>query len=132
VSLLKDREYAGSTGSTGPTGPARAVDDVNEGEYTFQVTGSTGPTGPIETIQVTNKDIEEQLNPLLVAFENTKSEHYRVQRAKVSVIIAGSAGAKGRLSLGFLDLGGEGKYEKTRGLEIEIERIKDRETASSK
>lgn len=126
--LLKDREYAGSTGSTGPTGPTGAV----EGEYAFQVTGSTGPSGPIETVQVTNKDIEEQLNPLLVAFENTKSEHYRVQRAKVSVSIVGSAGGKARLSLVFLDLGGEGKLEKTRGLEIEIERIKDRETASSK
>jgi hypothetical protein len=125
VNLLKNREYAGVTGPTGPAGPKGAVEDAKEGEYTFQVTGSTGPSGPIDTIQVTNKDIEEQLKPLLVAFENTSTEHYHVQRAKVSVIIAGSAGAKGRLSLGFLDLGGEGKYEKTRGLEIEIERIKD-------
>jgi hypothetical protein len=109
---------------TGPTGPAGP--DL-KGEYTLRITGPTGPSGPIETVEATNKEIEELLKPLLVAFENTSTyvNHYHVQRAKASIIITASGGAKGRLSWGFLDLGGEGRYEKTRGIEIEIERIKD-------
>ena len=72
--------------------------------------GSTGPTGPIETIQVTNKEVEELLKPLLVAFENTSSEHYHVQRAKASIVLTKGAKGEGRLSLGIFGMGGEGKH----------------------
>ena len=125
VNLLKNREYAGVTGPTGPAGPKGAVEDAKEGEYTFRMTGPTGPTGRIETLEASNKKVEELLKPLLFAFENAKSPHYRVQKAKTSIIITKGAKGKGGVSFGFLHVGGEGKYERAEGIEIEIERIKD-------
>jgi DNA helicase-4 len=58
--------------------------------------------------------------------EERRLFYVAITRAKASIIITKSGEAKGKLSLmGFLEAGGEGRYEKTRGIEIEIERIKD-------
>jgi hypothetical protein len=117
VELLREEP---ASGATGPSGPART--DLR-GEYTLRITGPTGPSGAIKTVKTTNKKIEKLLKPLLVAFENTSTyvDHYRVQRAKASMII--TKGVKGKAEVSFLiHLGGEGKYERAAGIEVEIER----------
>ena len=95
------------------------------------MTGPTGPKGKIETLEASNKKVEALLKPLLIAFENTESPHYRVQKAKASIIITKGAKGEGGASFGFLHVGVGGKYERAEGIEIEIERIKDRKTASA-
>jgi len=116
----------GETGATGPTGPMRfsAVPD-SKGEHSFLVTGPTGSAGQIKTVEATDEEVVRLLKPLLLALDEAKSKHYWVQRAKATIVLTKGAKAKGRLSLGIFGVGGEGNYEKTRGIEIEIERIKD-------
>lgn len=90
------------------------------------MTGSTGPTGQIKTVEATNEEVVKLLKPLLFALDEAESKYYRVQRAKATIVLAKGAKVTGRLSLaGIFGVGAEGKYEKTRGIEIEIERIKD-------
>lgn len=113
---------------TGPTGPNEAESDRN---FTVRVMGPTGSAGAIEPAEVSNKDIEEGLKGLLVAFERSGTEHYQVQRAKTSIITTKNAEGKLGISFGLgifkvLDAGGKVVGEKKEGIEIEIERIETR------
>ncbi|MCJ7506164.1 hypothetical protein MUP05_06825 [Candidatus Bathyarchaeota archaeon] len=105
-----------------PSGPE------SEKEYIVRVTGPTGPAGANETLEGTNKDIERLLKGLLLAFENVGTPHYRVQRAKTSIITTKDAQGNLKFSLGFgifkpLEGGGDVKAGRSEGIEIEIERF---------
>lgn len=76
-----------------------------------------------------NKEVEDLLKGLMLAFENSSSEHYGVKKAKTSITTTKSADGKLELSLGLgvfkiFDAEGNLKGEVTQGIEIEIERTK--------
>ena len=116
----------GETGSTGPAGP-----DL-KGKYVVRVTGSTGPAGSRETAEASNTEVEGLLKGLLLAFENAGTDNYHIQRAKTSITTTRNTEGKLELSLGMsifklFDAGGNVKQETREGIEIEIERIKDKD-----
>lgn len=83
---------------------------------------------PPETTDVSNKEVEELLRGLLLAFEKASTPHYSVKKAKTSIVTTRNAEGKLAISLGMnifkiFDASGNVKGERTEGIEIEIERV---------
>jgi hypothetical protein len=83
-----------------------------------------------EKKDVSNKEIENLLNGLIQAFENSTSPNYGVKRAKTRISVTKSADGKLELGVGLgilklVDAQGNLKGEWSQGIEIEIERKAD-------
>jgi hypothetical protein len=80
-------------------------------------------TKPPEKVDVTNREIEQQLKGLMSTFENSASPSYAVESAKTTLTVTKSGEGKAELSLGLgiiklFDAKGKVKGEIKQGIEI--------------
>ena len=85
-----------------------------------------------EKVDVTNKEVENLLTGLMLAFEKSSSQHYGVKRAKTTLTVTKTGEGKAELSLGLgiiklFDAEGKVTGEVVQGIEIEIERREDKQ-----
>jgi len=80
-----------------------------------------------EVKEVSNKEVKDLLKGLLLAFENSSTDHYFVKKARTSMMTTKNAEGKLEVSLGLgvfklFDADGKVTGETKEGIEIEIER----------